>query len=426
MLAELAGFRPCLICRPELAPGARHGGSLSRLAKLAWRRIEEGALADDDLASVATGLGISDRHLRRLVRAEYGVTPIEIAQTQRLLAAKQLLTDTSMSVGEVALASGFSSVRRFNALFQNRYRLRPTDLRKNSQGLDSADALVCHVGYRPPYDFDHLISFLGSRASGGVEYVEKRTYQRSVKIGERSGWLWVSESSKPNSLEVRVGASLAPVLPRILNRVRHVFDTAADPSAIQQTLGSLCDRHPGLRVPGAFDGFEVAVRAVLGQQISVKAATTLSSRLAKRFGDPIETPFEHVTHLFPTPEVIAQASEDEVAKLGIVGTRSRAIIQLAVAVQTGELRLVPGADAVETTKQLEAIPGLGPWTSQYIAMRALAWPDAFMPTDLGIMKALGERNPSRILEIAEAWRPWRSYAGFHLWASLEPVAPENL
>ena len=420
--AEHAGFRPCLLCRPELAPGRARVDAVARLATNAVRRIEDGALADCDLSELARDFGVSDRHLRRVIQQEFGVTPIELAQTQRLLAAKQLLTDTQLPVGEVAIASGFSSLRRFNHLFQQRYQLRPSDIRKTTSKGKRDGGMICHLSYRPPYDYPRLVKFLGSRAVGGVESLENEIYHRSVRLGSHTGWLTVEQSHKPNSLKVTVSPTLAPVLPRVLARIRHLFDTGADPIAIHETLGELGADRPGLRIPGAFDGFEVAVRAILGQQVSVKAATTLSGRLAARFGEPIETPFSNVTSLFPTPQCLAVLSEGDIAQLGIVGARSRAIIGVAKAVSEGTLKLIPGADSEETVRRLEAMPGLGPWTAQYIAMRALAWPDAFMPTDLGIMKAMNEENSRRILDRAEVWRPWRSYAGFHLWACLEPAS----
>lgn len=279
--------------------------------------------------------------------------------------------------------------------------------------------------YRPPLDWHWLTDFLCGRQVRGVEALDGKRYLRALQVGNCAGWVTVepSESAK-HALRVEVSAGLRPVLPEVVTRVRHVFDLDADPAAIARHLGDLAAARPGLRVPGAWNGWEMAMRAILGQQISVKAATTLSGRLAHTFGQPIKTPFAQVTHLTPTPASIAGATEDEIAAFGIIGARARSLIALAAAVRDKIVVLEPGANPDETIAALVTLPGIGPWTAQYIALRALAWRDAFPHTDLGIMKALGTRRPREILARAEQWRPYRAYATLHLWARVGD-APAN-
>ncbi len=417
--AEHAGFRPCLRCRPELAPGNARIDAVSRLAAAVADRIEDGDTTDLSFSEIAAELGVSDRHLRRVVEREFGVTPIELAQTQRLLLAKRLLTDTDMSVIDVAFASGFSSLRRFNALFKERYRLNPTDLRKSRTTEVQRESFFCELAYRPPFDWNSLLDFLGRRTVGGVEAVDGNRYLRTVSIGKYTGWIAVAPMDEKPALKVEISTSLAPALRQVLARVKRLFDLTAAPSVIAERLGDLASAHPGLRVPGAFDGFEVAVRAILGQQVSVKAATTLAGRFSQAFGAPIETKFEALNRLTPTPQTVASLKVENLTTLGILETRARSIQALAGAVAAGELTLEPRADVEATIEKLLSLPGIGDWTAQYIGMRALAWPDAFPHGDLGIVTALNQTNKKRVLELAEAWRPWRAYAAMHLWKSLE-------
>ena len=418
--AEKAGYRPCLRCRPELAPGNARIDAVSRLAALAVDRIEAGALTEISVTALAERLGVSDRHLRRMVASEYGVTPIELAQTHRLLLAKRLLTDTDLPIIEVASASGFSSLRRFNALFASRYRLNPTDLRR-SRKTALPDTLVCELAYRPPLDWHAIIDFLVGRTSCGIEAIEGSSYLRTVAVGKRQGWIAVSPVPDRNTLRVELSASLAPVLVPVLTRIRRLFDLNAEPVLIASRLGAIAEARPGLRVPGAFSGFEMAVRAILGQQITVKAASTLASRFANAFGEPIITPYPQLVRLTPTAERVAQSNVDEIAALGIYGSRSNAILTLARAVADGDITLEPGANVEEQMIRLKQLPGIGEWTAQYVAMRALGWPDAFPHTDYGILKAMNEKNLKRALERAAEWQPWRAYAAMHLWKSLETL-----
>ncbi|MDF0673529.1 MAG: AlkA N-terminal domain-containing protein [Nitrospira sp.] len=422
--AEVAGYRPCLRCRPELAPGNASVDATTRVAQAAAGLIEDRALDTDGLAGVATSLGITDRHLRRTFSAEFGVSPVEFAQTQRLLLAKRLLTDTSLPVTEVAFASGFGSLRRFNALFRQRYHLQPGQLRRrvNGKAMPIADALNFELSFRPPYDWSAMRAFLRARAIAGVEMLDGFCYRRTVRVTaegkDHLGWIEIGLSPKKPALHVVVSSSLARVLPPLLGRIKALMDLSCNPTEIAGVLGELAQRRPGIRVPGAFDGFEVAVRAIIGQQVAVAAARTIAGRLAAALGDPIETPFATLTTVFPSAARVASVAVDLIARLGMPAARARTVIALACAVADGDLILTPHADLDATMERLRALPGVGEWTAQYIAMRALAWPDAFPHTDLGIMKALKEKDARRVLEAGEAWRPWRAYAVMQLWHSL--------
>lgn len=423
--AEANGYRPCLRCRPELAPGSASVDAGSRLAWAAASAIGDGILESGSLADLAAALRTTDRHLRRAFSARFGVSPIAYAQTQRLLLAKRLLTDTSLSVTQVAYASGFGSLRRFNALFKERYRLNPVELRMRAQTASPEspfDAMTFSLAFRPPYDWSPLLAFVAARAIGSVEEIDNGVYRRAVRV-ERggtvcSGWISVSHAAGVSALRVIVSDSLLNVISSVLARVEHAMDLAADPQEIAAVLGPIASQHPGLRVPGAFDGFEVAVRAVLGQQISVKGARTIAGRFAAEFGAPIATPFAGVSRLFPRAADIAAIDPDRIASLGIIGSRAQTIVRLARAIADGELDLHPGSDVPATLHALRALPGIGEWTAQYIVMRAVGWPDAFPHSDLGLRKALREDDPKQVLLAGEAWRPWRAYAAMHLWQTL--------
>jgi AraC family transcriptional regulator, regulatory protein of adaptative response / DNA-3-methyladenine glycosylase II len=417
--AEQAGYRPCLRCRPELAPGQAPIDAIGRLAAAIATRIEAGTLGKHRLDTFALELGVSERHLRRVVQREFGVSPIALAQTQRLLMAKRLLTDTDLAITDIAYASGFSSLRRFNALFKQRYRLNPSQLRKTHLPMTAPDAFICEVAYRSPLDWNALMQFLSTRSILGVESISSDRYSRTVAMDQCQGWVTVTPSSHKNMLQVELSTSLVSVLLPILTRIKLLFDLAAEPQQIAAHLGSLASEHPGLRVPGAFDSFEVAVRVILGQQVSVKAATTLMGRFVNAFGESIATPDALLNRLTPTAEKIAAVAWEEIASLGIVATRARSIVAIAQAIANQTLTLHVGGDVERTIAQLKTIPGIGEWTAQYLAMRVLAYPDAFPHTDLVIRKVLGENNPKRILAIAQQWQPWRAYAAMHLWKSLD-------
>ena len=424
-LAEREGFRPCLRCRPELAPGHTPIESGNRLASQAATRIAAGALSEGSIEDLAAELGVSARHLRRTVEQEIGVPPVALAQTQRLLLAKRLLAESTMSLTDVAFASGFASVRRFNALFKERYGLTPGSLRRPTGMMAgaNADCLSFTLAYRPPLDWRRLVDFLGMRGIPGVESLDGQAYRRTIRIGRHKGWLRAAPRDSA-SLRLDLAPSLAPVVMQVLNAARALFDLDARPALIEEQfaadpiLGPIVAEQSGLRVPGAVDGFELGLRAILGQQVSVKGATTLAGRFATTFGETLDTPIPELTRLAPTAESIANAGVDAIAAIGLPRKRAETIAGFAQAFVDGRLKLRPGMDPAAAISSLEALPGIGPWTAHYIAMRVLRWPDAFPHSDLALMKALHVTRPAEALAMAEAWRPWRAYATLHLWHSL--------
>lgn len=430
--AEQAGYRPCLLCRPELAPGQARIDASASLARRAARLLEDHCGSDLPLDALARRLGCTDRHLRRVFVAEFSVTPVQYIQTCRLLLAKNLLTDTDLSVVDVAMASGFGSLRRFNALFKSQYRLVPTSLRqRREKRAEPAAHIDLTLSYRPPYQWDAMLAFLASRAIPGVELIEDGTYARAVVLpgpdGEpHSGWIRVGHLPGKTALTVRASASLLPVLPLVLARLRHLFDLGCAPEAVDEVLGGMNELKPGLqllgtRLPGSFDPFEMAVRAVLGQQITVGAARTLAARMVQAHGTPVHTGMPGLSHAFPSAERILSLEgdiESHMGPLGIIRTRARTIRALAHALVAQEIDFGPSSAPEAELGKLLALPGIGPWTAQYIAMRAMAWPDAFLPTDYGVKKALAPRTSGEIIALARQWSPWRSYATINLWNSL--------
>ncbi len=431
--AESAGFRPCLRCRPELAPGSTWWSTQDASAILAHQAArlldDPDVWAGDDVSvrRLADRLGVSDRHLRRIFDAQFGVAPMQYLQTHRLLAAKQLLADTDLPIHQVALASGFASVRRFNAAFLAHYRLNPTALRR-AGAPPAAGCVTVHLAYRPPYDTAAMTGFFERRQIDGVEWVEPGQGQiaRTLRLQQAGldvqGWYLARFDPKHTQLLLQVSDSLRQVLPQVIRRVRHCLDLDADPHAINAVLHAQFPNGDALRVPGSPDGFELAVRAVLGQQITVAAARTLAQRLVAQWGDTVPTPHVRLSRLFPTAQALASASADTLGALGIVRQRQGAIQALARAVAGGQLRLSPGADVAATMSALKALPGIGDWTAHYIAMRALRWPDAFPSGDVALHKALGLQHlphPARAAEaLSQAWRPWRSYAVLRAWHAL--------
>ena len=426
--AERANFRPCLRCRPELAPGNAPVDDARRIASLLVHRIDEGMLDHPSdgrwMERVARQFGWSSRQIRRIVQRELGVSPMELLQTRRLLLAKQLLTETALPISQIAYASGYSSLRRFNAAFSERYRMPPTRFRKSATeaSLAPGDTFALQLSYRPPFDWPALLAFLRGRQTAGVEHVTDDAYLRTVSLGGHTGWIEARNDEAKRSLIVTLPYALTPVLPALLGRLRNLFDLAARPDIVESALKEdralrpSLTRHPGLRVPGAFDGFELALRAILGQQVSVKAATTLSGRVAEKFGALIATPHPQLTRLSPTAERISGLRERDLTSLGVIAARARSIIALAKAMEGG-VRLEPGADPDATIAGLVDLPGIGPWTASYIAMRALRWTDAFPKEDVVIRKQLGGVSAAEAERLSESWRPWRSYATMHLWAS---------
>jgi len=428
--AEQAGFRPCLRCRPELAPGLSLVDSSQVLAGAAARMIEQAASEGDDLylPDVARRLGVTDRHLRRIFQGAYGVSPIDFLTTRRLLLAKQLLTDTLLPVTQVAMASGFASVRRFNAAFRTSYRLSPTALRKEGREKSALELVTLRLAYRPPYDVAGMLRFFAARSLPGVDVVEGSALRRTLALDHQgrhlAGWLAARFVQRRHEVELQVAPALLPALGSILQRLRQALDLDADPALIDPVLASLPvigskRARPGIRVPAGMDGFEIAVRAVLGQQVTVAAARTLTLRLVERFGAKLQTPFPDLCRLFPDAATLADARPEAIGKLGIVRQRVHALQALAVAVAEGRIVLHRGAPLTATLDALRALPGFGEWTTELIAMRALAWPDAFPASDIGVLNALGTRDFRHAKALAESWRPWRSYAVIRLWQTLE-------
>jgi AraC family transcriptional regulator of adaptative response / DNA-3-methyladenine glycosylase II len=431
--AERAGYRPCLRCRPELAPGRARVDAVPRLAEAAAQRIASGALNGHGLDRLARELGVSGRQLRRAMQQELGVSPIELAQTHRLLLAKQLLTETHLPMSRVADASGFQSVRRFNALFRERYRLNPESLRRRANGSTRSfngkprePNLRLTLAYRPPLAWKALLAFLSGRATPGVERVENETWSRIVRVDGMTGVINVREPARGSTeanhdvIVLEADAALAPALMALCARVKHLFDLVAEPNAIEAHLvragfGPISRPARGLRVPGAFDAFELAVRAILGQQVSVAGASTLMGRLTSAFGEALPESVEGFTHLAPTADRLADAGSVAIRGIGLPMARAETIHELSQRVATGELSLSADADVKSLMTSLTTIRGIGPWTAEYIAMRALHWPDAFPASDLVLRRAAGNLTTVRLKRLAESWRPWRSYAAMHLW-----------
>ena len=427
--AEQAGYRPCLLCRPELAPGNALVDATSTLARKAARLLEENCGNGQKLEELAARLDCTGRHLRRVFWEEYHVTPVQYLQTCRLLLAKNLLTDTELSVLEVAMAAGFGSLRRMNDLFQKQYKLSPSALRKQvSKGMRDTGVITVTLDYRPPYCWEELLLFLADRAITGVEKVENGQYYRTVRLIGRTGetytgWIRVNRHPKKNALSITMNDTLIPVLSQVLSRVRHLFDLYCDPDAVYEILQSMNELLPGMcvkgrRIPGCFEPFETAVRAVLGQQISVKAATTLAGRMAQDLGVAVETGIEGLNHIFPTVEAIIAlggCAQERLERLGITAARSACIRTLAEAMSRGEIQIEQSAAPEQEIKKLQSLKGIGSWTAQYIAMRTMGWTDAFLETDTGVKHALPGYSSKELLALAERWNPWRSYAVMNLW-----------
>jgi AraC family transcriptional regulator, regulatory protein of adaptative response / DNA-3-methyladenine glycosylase II len=432
--AQEAGFRPCLRCRPETSPDLAFWRGTSNTVSRALALIEAGGLDEADVEGLANRLGVGARQLRRLFHQHVGASPIAVAQTRRILLAKQLIHETRLPMAEVALASGFNSVRRFNETFLQMFGRPPATLRRirSDQTGREAGALSIRLSYRPPYDWDAMLSFLGQRAIPGVETISGTTYRRTIAIGGHFGVIGVAPADK-NRVDVSLRFPDMAALPQIIARVRRVFDLAADPDtigahlALDPVLAPRVRLRPGLRVPGAWDGFELAVRAIFGQQITVPAATRLLGRLVEVHGTLLPAMArdgEGLSHLFPSPARLAKA---DLATLGMPNARAMAVTSLAQAISADPMIFSRSASLEQTIAKLRSLPGIGEWTAQYIAMRELREPDAFPAADIGLMRAMasadGRRpSPSELLARAESWRPWRAYAALHLWAAGSPRA----
>lgn len=439
MQAEAAGFRPCLRCRPELAPAQRWWSTTDALAVLAQAAAQrlDAALSQrrpaPSMTALAAQLGVSDRHLRRVFEQHWQVSPLQYLQTRRLLRAKQWLQDSTLPVTQVAQASGFGSVRGMNAAFAQHYRLTPRQLRpplKRSKAQEPA--LQLSLAYRPPCQHEALWQFFQDRSLSGQEVWSEPGPQarlrRTVRWPEPNstalwGWIEVAWQPEANRVQLSVSPTLQPVLPELLAQIRAWLDLDAEPTAVAQVIGHSFAAAAGLRVPGTLDGFELAVRAILGQQITVKAARTLGQRLLQVFGEPCATPWPELNRCFPAPAaLLVSGAAERLGALGVVRQRQQAIQALAQAMVQGTLDLSPHADLEATLQGLQALPGIGPWTAQYIAMRALRWRDAWPVQDVALQTALGVRKHAKpaqaLTQLGLAWQPFRSYALMAAWQQL--------
>jgi len=422
--AATAGYRPCLRCRPEAAPGTPLTRVRSDLVAAALRMIDAGALDDGTVAALARRIGVGERHLRRLFVAELGAGPLEIAATRRLLFAKKLLTETTLPITRVAHASGYGSLRRFNAAFAAGYQRAPRAVRREQKPARDT-ALTLRLPYREPYDFAAMLAFFARRAIPGIEIVDAQSYTRRFAIGKGAGTLRVTQMRNEPALALRVQFEDTAQLQAICARVRRMFDLDADIAAINTQLRldarlrECVRRNPGQHLPGGWEGFEIAVRAVLGQQISVAAARTFAVRLVERFGVPAALPDGEKVRLFPAARTIADA---DLTRIGLPRARASTLNAIARAVCDGSVSFRPEQTLQQFVASWVALPGIGDWTAHYIAMRALSHPDAFPAADLVLRKAVtsdGSLAPLKELRaLAEDWRPWRAYAVMHLWRSM--------
>ncbi|MGE0743501.1 MAG: AlkA N-terminal domain-containing protein [Hyphomonadaceae bacterium] len=410
--AEGAGFRPCLLCRPERAPGLAPIDAPARLAAAAYARIEAGVLEEQGLEALAEDLGVTSRHLRRVMNAQFGASPIEIAQTGRLLAARRLLNETALPITEIAFASGFRSLRRFNATMKERYGAPPSKMR-GRKAIQRGETFTVSLSPRGDYNITPMLDFLSMRALPGVEIGGAKTYARVLKWGDALGWIEIGMGSK--GLMLTLSENLAPHLRPLVANVRGAFDLDAEMIAVDAYLAKDAGlrndvkREPGVRVPGALDGFETAIRAVLGQQVTVAGARTLTDRLVAKYGASLERGPDGLSRAFPDATALANAGAKEIAKIGVPHKRAETLHHLAAAAVNGKLPLARGAIATGRAA-LANIPGIGPWTIEYVAMRALGDPDAYPATDIALINALGRKG-----ETLEHLKPWRAYAAIRLW-----------
>ncbi len=431
-----AGFRPCLRCRPECAPGTPAWHGTSTTVRRGLRLIAGGALDDGNIEQLSDRLGVTSRHLRRLFTQHLGASPLAVAHTQRLHFAKSLIDQTKLPMQEIAVAAGYGSVRRFNDTFRNTYGRTPRDLRRTDRKAHGAASgaqasLNVRLNYRRPFQWSQLITFMRGRAIPGVETVADDRYLRTVRVGDQVGVVEVGHDEHEHCLYLILhGIDTSHLFP-VVQKIREIFDLdapVADIGAVlkkDDVLKARLRSNPGIRVPGAWDGFELTIRAILGQQISVKAATTLSGRLAARYGESVERVIGErmsaagPSYLFPTPEKLMRARCNN---MGLVGARAETIRRVARAVFDGELSFDPSQDPDAFHASLTSIKGIGDWTAQYVAMRALKNPDAFPASDLGLLRAFDRDGEDRMRAtelalLSESWRPWRAYAALLLWSS---------
>jgi AraC family transcriptional regulator of adaptative response / DNA-3-methyladenine glycosylase II len=421
--AEAAGYRSCRRCRPEAAPGSRAWDSAGDLVGRGLRLVADGIVDTAGVPGLAASLGVGERQLHRLFVQQLGAGPLAVARTRRHQLALRLLHETDLPITDIAFGSGFSSVRQFNDSMLAAYGRPPSALRGGTRRRQGT-GISLPLASRAPLDVASITDYLAVRAVPGTEEVDGHSYRRAVRSSTGGGILEIIGVGEQLTLKL-TGTDIGS-LARDVAAARRMFDLDADPAAVHDVLGQdpllapLLEKRPGLRVPGAYDGFELAVRAVLGQQVSVSAASTFAGRLVRLLGTPLNEPSGTVTHLFPPAETVAEA---DLSSIGLTHARSQTLTALAEAVATGTVLLHAGADQIRTEHALTSIRGIGPWTASYIAMRALRDPDAFPTKDLALLKAFGRLIGSTATEreleqYAERWRPWRSYAAVHLWASL--------
>ncbi|HEY0673595.1 MAG TPA: AlkA N-terminal domain-containing protein [Longimicrobiales bacterium] len=445
--AEHAGYRPCLRCRPELAPGRALCDAVSRLADAAAQRIAAGALNGRSVGELARDLCVGERHLRRALERQLGVSPLELAQTHRLLLAKRLLADTDLPITRIAFASGFQSLRRFNSVFRERYRMPPNALRRARRAPrtwlrgEEHDLLQLTLSYRPPLAWDALLSWLGEEAIAGVEVIEGRRYGRTIRMQGASGVVFAEDAARDEQMQhdgfgrnaylrIAVSSSLLPALMPLLAKLRQLFDLDAQPTAIdshlsQGGLGKLARLRAGLRIPGALDGFDAALRVLLSDHMQRgRTGTLIARRLTQVLGEVVSTGFPGLTHLPPGAERIAEAGVAPLTALAIPDRRAAAIVAVARAVAEGRLQLEPGCDS-EATRGALAELGVDDRSATMIVLRALHWPDAFPAEDRELQLSSGACNERALLEMSERWRPWRAYAALHLWRTLEMPLAES-
>ncbi len=421
--AAEAGFRPCLRCRPEAAPGSPAWTGTSAVVRRALRLIQEGALDKASVEELATRVGMGTRHLHRLIVAQVGASPLAIAQTRRLHFAKRLLDDTDLPVTQIALAAGYGSVRRFNGAIKATYKRSPRELRKKrARAEDGVDQIILRLAYRPPYDWNHVISFLSRRAVPGIEKVDSSSYARTLRTSIGHATIKITACADAHALQMQVRGAPPADLFEFSTIARRVFDLAADPVQIAAAfradplLGPLVKLRPGLRIAGSWDPFECAVRALVEERAGTELENIIASRIVARAGEPIDGA-DGLTHLFPSPNALAEA---DLNGLGLTSIQASAVHALAVGVRDG---ITCFSDSIEdVARSLVDIPGVDPWVVQYVALRAFAEPDAFPTEDQNLRRAAskGAALTSRAREArAEAWRPWRGYAAFHLWTATE-------
>ncbi len=414
--AEEAGYRPCLRCRPETSPNTPSWGGTSATISRALRLIHSGQEGDEGVKGLANQLGIGERHLRRLFLEHLGASPTTVIQVRRLNFARRLIDETELSMSEVAFASGFESIRRFNDAFKNRFRRSPSQARKGIlRKAEKGSELTLKLAYRPPFEWHSLLTFLAARAVTGVECVTDGCYLRTIQIEDVPGWIRIKADLDAHSILLTIHPPRVNGLIEIIHRVTSLLDLDADPLAIARALsgggflkGELRE-YPGLRVPGSWDPFEIAVRAIVGQQISIAGARTILGRLVERFGVPVKCEIPGLRYLFPTANVLLRGNFNDI---GLTPKRVQTIRILAKQVSQGRLSLNSLSDPLATREQLMAISGIGRWTAEYIAMRALRDPDAFPGSDLVIRRELAKRE---LKEAPDHWRPWRSYGALYLW-----------